>query len=359
MKFKHLRDRVITTGIAVAAIAMTAATPSCMNYKKSDNSHTTGTMTLICDQSFENIMNLEIDVFEYQYPEAHVLANYAPQNVVLDSLMSLNTKTVIMARDITKREREILHNKGKQVRSSKIAVDAIALIVNNDNTCSKLTLKEVADILAGRTTRWNDLEPSELGDIAVTFDNQGSSLVSYMRDSLLNGAPLGANVYAQGSPQKVFEAVQKNKNAIGVIGVSWLTSDLSSADMSTPGDSAAPVSGEASGAKSEAAADSAFARKMLGDEPVQGVGSLSNKVKVLKIYGKEGVEAYKPYQEYIFNGKYPLFRQIYMVTTGVNGSLEVGFYAFVTGDTGQKIIMQTGILPARVKIQVVELGGGS
>ena len=354
MKLKNLRDKLLKTGIAVTAMAIMAVTPSCMNYKKSDNSHTTGTMTLICDQSFENIMNLEIDVFEYQYPEAHVLANYAPQNVVLDSLMSLNTKTVIMARDITKREREILNNKGKQVRSSKIAVDAIALIVNNDNPCSKLTLKEVTDILAGRTTKWNELEPSELGDIAVTFDNQGSSLVTYMRDSLLNGESLGVNVYAQGSPQKVFEAVQKNKNAIGVIGVSWLTSDLSAADMSEGGDSAT-----ADNPESEAASDSAFAKKMLGNDPVQGVGSLSNKVKVLKIYGKEGVEAYKPYQEYIFNGKYPLFRQIYMITTGVNGSLEVGFYAFVTGDIGQKIIMQTGILPARVKVQVVELGGGN
>ena len=79
-------------------------------------------------------------------------------------------------------------------------------------------------------------------------------------------------------------------------------------------------------------------------------------VKVLSIYRPGEARAYKPYQENIFNGTYPLYRQIYMITTGASGSLAGGFYAFVTGDIGQKIIMKTGILPARARrIQVVEL----
>ena len=44
-----------------------------------------------------------------------------------------------------------------------------------------------------------------------------------------------------------------------------------------------------------------------------------------------------------------------MITTGVSGSLASGFYSFVTGDIGQKIILKTGIMPARMKIQVVEV----
>lgn len=333
--FQKNINRILVPVVALAAAGMSQ---SCMEYKKSENSHTTGTMTMIADQTFENIVNLEIDVFEYQYPEAHVLSRFGPQSEVLDSLMSLNTRTVFMARDLTKQERERLKNKGKTVRSAKIAVDAVALIVNNENPCSKLTLNEVRDILLGSTNQWDQLEPNDLGEIAVIFDDKGSSLVTYMRDSLLDGRELGANVYAQGSPQKVIEVVQKTKNAIGILGVSWLTSDLSSVDYDT----------------SEAKADSAFAKKMIGDDPVEGV-TLSSNVKVLKIYNPNEAQAYKPYQQYIFDGKYPLFRQIYMITTGVSGSLESGFYSFVTGEIGQKIIMKTGILPARVKVQVVEL----
>jgi len=319
--------------LAACAIAMCAGSVSCLKYEKKANSSTTGTTTMVCDASFQNIMQQEIDVFEYQYPDAHILARYEPQSVAIDSLMSLNTKTIVIARDLTDAERRVLKSKRKSVKSTKIAVDAVALIVNKENPVEMLTVREVGDILSGSSRQWNDLEPSELGEIAVIFDDPGSSLVSYMRDSLLNGGELGPNVYAQGSVAKVFESVKQNRNAIGVLGVSWISTDMSGADISPD----------------------SLAESMLSDAPVIGA-TLTDDIKVLKIRRNDEVTAYKPYQQNIFDGSYPLFRQIYMITTGVSGSLASGFYSFVTGETGQKIIMKTGILPARTRIQVVQLG---
>lgn len=324
---------------AVVAVAMATAMTGCMKYEKSANSHTTGTTSIVCDNTFQNIMQQEIDVFEYQYPDAHILARYATQAEAIDSLLSLNTKTVVISRDLTAKEKDILKNKRRNVKSSKIAVDAVALIVNPDNPVNNLTLKELSEILSGSSKDWNDLQPSDLGEIAVVFDDQASSLVGYMRDSLLNGGPLGANVYAQGSVADVFKTVQESKNAIGVVGVSWITTDMGSADIS----------------KEDLAAS------ILGNEPVEGANLdeaiKDNKVKVLGLYNDRTGEAraYKPYQQWIFDGKYPLFRQMYMITTGASGSLAVGFYTFVTGNTGQKIIAKTGILPARMQRINVEL----
>jgi len=318
----------------VAGCLFAAGLTGCLKYEKKANSHTSGTTTMVCDNTFENIMAQEVDVFEYQYPDAHILVRYATQAEAFDSLMSLNTKTIVVSRDVTKQEREILKSKRRTVRSTKIAVDAVALIVNPENPVGKLTVKEVADILSGRSRQWNDIWPAEkLGEISVVFDDKASSLVTYMRDSLLHGEPLGPNVYAQGSIPAVFRTVMENKNAIGVLGVSWITTDMKSADMSKED----------------------LARSVLNDDPVEGA-SLVDDVKVLSIYREGEARAYKPYQENIFNGTYPLFRQIYMITTGASGSLAGGFYAFVTGDIGQKIIMKTGILPARAtRIQVVQL----
>lgn len=315
------------------AVALAASLTSCLKYEKKANSSTTGTMTMVCDETFRNIMEQEIDVFEYQYPDAHVLARYATQGEALDSLLSLNTRTVVIARDLTKKEKDYLKGKRRNVKTAKIAVDAIALIVNKDNPCSMLTTKEVGDILSGSSMRWDDLEPSKLGEISIVFDNQQSSLVQFMRDSLLNGGDLGPNVYAQGSIPAVVETVSKNPNAIGVLGVTWITSDMKSAELT---------------------ADE-LAQSVLSDEPIQGA-SLSQDVKVLKLRRPDEVTAYKPYQQNIFDGTYPLYRPIYMVTTGVSGSLASGFYSFVTGDIGQKIIMKTGIMPARTRIQVVQVG---
>ena len=82
---------------------MASTLTGCLKYEKKANSSTTGTMTMVCDETFRNIIEQEIDVFEYQYPDAHVLAMYATQNEALDSLFSLNTRTVVIARDLTKK----------------------------------------------------------------------------------------------------------------------------------------------------------------------------------------------------------------------------------------------------------------
>lgn len=293
---------------------------------------TSGTITLMCDKSFENIMQQEIDVFEFQYPKAHILARYLPQNDVIDSLMEMKTRAIVAARDLTPQEKEFLRKNKRMVRSKMIAVDALALIVNPENTIEMISRKEIGDILTGKLTNWNEVEPNKMGEIKIVFDDEKSSTVQYMRDSLMNGQPFGKNIYAQNSIEGVFEAVKKNKNAIGVIGVSWITSDMRNTDMSTE----------------QMVAE-------LNDDKGVNVAEFDNSVKVLKVMG-DTREAYKPYQQYIYDGRYPLFRQMYMIIASVGGTLEHGFYSFVTSFNGQKLIMKTGVMPAVMHPQIVQVG---
>ena len=127
-------------------------------------------------------------------------------------------------------------------------------------------------------------------------------------------------------------AVKKNKNAIGVIGVSWITSDMRNTDMSTE----------------QMVAE-------LNDDKGVNVAEFDSSVKVLKVMGNTR-EAYKPYQQYIYDGRYPLFRQMYMIIASVGGTLEHGFFSFVTSFNGQKLIMKTGVMPAVMHPQIVQVG---
>lgn len=331
--------KIITYALIAAAATAACGLQSCMKYEKKTHSSTAGTATMVCDNTFENIMSQEVDVFEYQYPYAHILVRYATQAEAFDSLFSLNTRTIVVSRDLTPAEKRGLQAKYKNerkanvnIRSAKIAVDAVAFIVNPKNTCEKLTVSELGDILSGESSQWNDLEPSKLGAIKVVLDQTGSSMATFLSDSLLQGRPLGPNVFQAGSIPEVFKIVEENPNAIGVLGVSWITSDMGSADVSRE----------------------ELAESVLADGAVMGA-TLTQRVKVLKVNRDNEVTAYKPYQQYIFDGSYPLFRQIYMITCAPTSNVGGGFYSFVTGPIGQKIIMKTGILPARVSIQQVEL----
>lgn len=284
-----------------------------------------------CDESFESVMEQEVAVFEYVYPKEDVIASYMPESEVIDSIMSMGSyKNGVVTRPLTEEELKYLRSNKKIVHQQRIAVDAIALIVNPENPVEILSRKDLAEILSGDVTRWDQVEPCKLGDIRVVFDHQGSSTVKYMRDSVLDGRPFGPNVSAVKSNPDVFKAVAENRNAIGVIGVSWVSSDMAGREQSV---------------------EELAARAEKSDTTVM---EFSSDVKVLKMRGDGEVTAYKPYQAYIFDGSYPLHRSVWMICTAPGGTSH-RFYSFVTGFQGQKIIQMTGILPATVRPRMVRV----
>lgn len=295
------------------------------------NSHTSGVATMVCDASFENVMQQEIEVFEYIYPYASILPIYTDEKACLDSLLFGSVRLAVTTQELTLEQQKYMREKKRVAKQRKIAVDAIAVIVNPENPVENLSTVDLAAILTGRDSLWNDVYPSKLGKIQVVFDHNGSSVVKYVVDSLMNGQPFSKNVYAAGSMAEVFNAVRDRKNAIGLVGVSWISSDLKTADMTAE----------------------QRAQTIEADDTT--TVNFSEEVKVLGIRRPDQIVAYKPYQAYIFDGSYPLFRSIYMINTGASGSLSGGFYAFVTSFRGQKLMQSTGVLPATVHHRMVSV----
>ena len=314
---------------ALAALSLLAAFSGC---GKKASMQPDPMAKVACDESFENILEQEINVYEYIYPKEDVLAYYLPENACIDSIMAMQgVKCAVTTRPLTEKEVSFLRSNKKIVNQKKIAVDALAIIVNPENPEEILSKKEIAEILSGEVSRWDQVEPCKLGEIDVIFDHQGSSTVKFMRDSILNGKAFGPNVSAVKTNPDVFKAVAENKNAMGVIGVSWVSSDMQGREKSV-------------------------------DELAQAVEKsdttqldFNSEVKVLKIRGNDVVAAYKPYQAYIFDGSYPLYRSVYMISTAPGGTITHRFFSFVTGFQGQKLIQMTGILPATVRPRMVAL----
>ncbi len=323
---KSLNSFIARTCAALLAVALLAA---CGGKKEQK---APGIAKIACDESFESIMEQEVNVYEYIYPKEDVIALYMPENAAIDSIMAMGSvKGAVVTRPLTEKELSYLRSHKKIVHQQKIAVDALALIVNPANPVEILSKKEIAEILSGEVTRWDQVEPCKLGEIDVIFDHQGSSTVKYMRDSILSGKPFGPNVLAVKSNPEVFKAVAANKNAVGIIGVSWVSSDLSGRQKSVEELAQAVEKSDTTALE------------------------FNSDVKVLKIRGNNEVTAYRPYQAYIFDGSYPLYRSVYMISTAPGGTVTHRFYSFVTGFQGQKLIQMTGILPATVRPRMVEV----
>lgn len=320
--------------VIITLIALTISSCGGKGGKKqapeSENS-TSGTAVMVCDATFENIMQQEIEVFEYIYPYANILPYYIDEKACMDSILFGDVRLAVTSRDLTREETKLLREKKRVARSKRIAVDAIAVIVNPENPIEVLSMKELGEILKGEVSEWNQLEPSKLGKIQVIFDHNGSSVVKYMADSLMGGAPFAPNVYSANTMDSVFMAVQARKNAIGLVGVSWISTDLKTADLT--------------------------AEERLKNLEVDDTTATTFKedVKVLSIRRNDQLQAFKPYQAYIFDGSYPLFRSIWMINTRTSGTLAAGFFAFVTSFRGQKLIQTTGVLPGTVYRRMVSV----
>lgn len=325
-------NRLIYCGVAVAAALATIT--GCSNYKTGEYSK--GSTVVACDQTFQNIMEQEIMVFEHNYKGSSVMDLYVDENSAIDSLLKPdnNVRMAVASRPLTAEQIEYLRKQDKTVHQQAVAVDAIALIVNPGNPVSELDYQDVVDILTGKLTRWDQVSADEarLGDIAVIFDHNGSSTTRYMADSVLAGKAFAGNIYAQKTPQEVFEKVAKSKNALGIIGVSWLHSDLSGRELSE---------------QEMASLNDADSLTHLLD--------MSTEVKVLAVSPKDKVRAYLPDQQNIFDGSYPFHRQMYLISTSVPNTVGHSFYTFVTSYVGQKIILSSGICPKLISVQIVEL----
>jgi phosphate transport system substrate-binding protein len=215
-----------------------------------------------------------------------------------------------------------------------IAVDAIAVIVNKQNDIDDLSMEDLRDIFTGKVKRWGEVYPTKLKNdtIKVMFDGSGTGVVHYMKEKFLNGGSFGPNVYARGTSSDVFEAVEQYKNVIGFIGVSWITSDLKSAEI--------PI------------ADKYEELKTKNEVTLI---DFTDRIKVMPVRNDDQLHAVKPYQAYISSGEYPLVRTIWAIDASYNGMLDHGFFTFLTGAIGQKIILQTGILPAAEPVRTVEV----
>lgn len=322
-------------GVALMAIACITIT-SCSGCSGSGDGHGTGDLgKIICDESFKNILDEEIQVFEFQYKGASIIPRYMDESSAMDSLLDEKVNLIISYRDLTERQKEILRRQNRAYRSKMIAVDAIAIIVNTENDIDFLSMNDIKDILTGKSTMWGQVYPTKLKNdsIIVVFDQNGSGVVHYMKDKFNDGKDLPIKYYAQGSSQAVFDIVENTKNAIGFIGVSWVTDDMKSS------------------------AKTIEERYAELDNTGTTEASFTDKIKVLGVREEDVLKDYKPYQRYIYDGSYPLTRKIFAIDASGLYSTDHKFFVFITGTIGQKIILQTGISPGNVPVRIVNVGG--
>jgi phosphate transport system substrate-binding protein len=303
--------------LAVSVLTGLAAFSCNQSGKGATDTATTGSIKISVDESFAPIIDSQIQVFESLYKYAQVEAVYKPEVQVVHDLLNDTIRFAVLARELNAQEKAEFDRVKITPRVYKIAIDGIALILNKENTDTTLTMQQVRDIFTGKTTTWKQLDPSAKdGKITIVFDNSNSSTARFIQDSINQKKPLPANTYASTSNAKLVDYVAQNRNAIGVIGVNWISERADSTAIS-------------------------FLKKV-------------NVVGISKSNNPASVDDYvQPYQGYLAQGTYPLKREVFIISREARAGLGTGFASFITGDKGQRIILKSGLVPASMPVRIV------
>jgi len=263
-----------------------------------------GVIDISADESYRPIIDEQLRVFDSSYPEAKITVHYKPEAECFKDYFDNKARIILVTRQLTKEEQELCAQKKIFPTSEALAGEGIAVVVNNESKDTVLDINALKGILTGGYSK----------KYTVVFDNQASSTLRFVTDSLLKGEKLGANVFAAKGSGDVIDYVAKNPDAIGFVGMSYV----------------------------------------YANEDTSAGGTFINTVKVVAVQNEKDREFYKPYQAYVALKSYPLTRKLYYINAEGYHGLGTGFANFLGSYRGQLIFLHSHFFPLKQQIVIRE-----
>ena len=283
-----------------------------------DETPTRGNIRIGVDESFKLLMDTEIYTFTSIYNYAKITPEYKPETDILNEFMKDSLRVIFTSKKLDDAENQFLKSKQIITRSTTIAFDALAFIVNNNNKDSLLKYTQIKDLFTGQLKNWKQVSnKNNPSAIKVVFDNIKSGNVRYFVEKYKLPNKLPTNFYAVNSNDEVVNYVEKHPDAIGVISVNWISD------------------------KNDSVSNSFLKRFRV--------------VAVSSEFDSEGNNYYRPYQAYIAEKSYPFVREVYAISRESFDGLGSGFIAFVAGEKGQRIILKSKLVPATMPIRLIQI----
>lgn len=273
---------------------------SACDVKKTDpdpDSRAKGKINISADESFKPVIEAQVQVYESDYPDVKLKVNYKPEADCLNDLLVDSVRMIIVTRYIDQNEKRFIEDSLKiSPDQMMMAYDAIAIITHPDEEIHRFTMQEIKEILQGKFRK----------NLIPVFDGlKATSTVRFIVDSVLRGDSLTKKAMAARSSEEVVDYVSKNPATIGFIGVSWI-----------------------------------------GNKDDEQQQSFLTKVRLAELECKGLPGQYvQPIQVNIYNGLYPLRRELVFILKENYKGLGHGFSNFMTSERGQLIFRRAYLVP--------------
>ena len=231
------------------------------------------------------IMQKVVEAYMKAHPDVKISVSGGGSGNGIKALIDGATDIAMASRAMEQKEIDLAKSKGENPVQTVVAIDAIVPVVNPANKLSEITLAQLKDLYTGKITSWKDLGGE--GPVVVISRDTSSGTYETWEGLVMKKERVFPGALMQASNGAVVQAVSKNKNALGYVGLGYL-------DAST---------------------------------------------KALKV---DGVEATA---ETAKSKKYAISRDLYIYTNGAPAGAVKGLVDFLLGAEGQKLVKEVGFVP--------------
>mgnify|MGYP000542022982 CR=1 FL=1 len=161
----------------------------------------------------------------HSHPGAEITVTGGGSGVGISALREGTTDIAMASRRMKFDERMKLQAAGHPPVEVTVAFDALAVVVNPANPVSKLTREQLEAIFRGKITNWKEVGGKD-GKIVVVSRDSSSGTFECWNELIMKKERVAPSALMQASNGAVVQAIAKNPNAIGYIGLGYLNSSV-------------------------------------------------------------------------------------------------------------------------------------
>ncbi|MEK7726903.1 MAG: substrate-binding domain-containing protein [candidate division KSB1 bacterium] len=273
------------------------------------DSPTSGRIAVVASESLAPMIRSEVEEFERIYEKTQIDVSVTSTRVAIAQLLRGEVKTIFTPRRLNAEERQIAARYAIKVDTFRIALDGIAVIVQRKNPLTRLSLEQLAAIYRGEPRAELD---KKLLPLALSRNTATAEL---FLQKVVHDSVFARAAYVCSTSAQLLALVAQREEAIGFVGMSWLSGYLQAND------------------------------------------STLNRIKALPLVEQAGAEPVLLHQSTIYRNEYPLRRTLYCLTTDRSLGVAIGLISFITSAQGQKRVLNAGLVPVTMPIKLVKFDG--
>lgn len=166
--------------------------------------------------------------------KTEIIVTGGGSGVGIAALEDGTTDIAMSSRSLKMEEKLKLNQSNKPFKTTTIAYDALALIVNPTNKISQLSREQLEDIFTGKVTNWKEVGGADMRIIVYSRESS-SGTFEFIKEHVMLKKDYTKEALMKPATGDIVQSVSQTKGAIGYVGIAYVDKSVKALKVSFDG----------------------------------------------------------------------------------------------------------------------------